>query len=172
MTAAWKCFGSRPFGLDLKSTALCSRRRPPRWTQTGWTEDFSPEARLVPSHNPISSNTHSTAINKPEACPLRSARALQSSGRHRDFCLIKYHSTTVEVKANFTNCPVGHWKGVWAAWTLYKAVQVRYPTVFRSIGQPKNESASEQDDLYQPQDCCSVTWPRSRGRPQTRISVT
>lgn len=98
--------------LPSAPAAVCYS--PPRWTPSGWEEEFSPEASLAPSHNPISSNTHSSAINKLEACPLRSTRALQSSSRHWDFCLIKYHSTAVEVKANFKYCQQRCWKSAWA----------------------------------------------------------
>lgn len=77
---------------------------PPRWAQSGWEEELSPEASLAPSHSPISSDTHSRAINKLEACPLRSARALQSSSRHRDYRLIPHHSTVAEVRADMRYC--------------------------------------------------------------------
>lgn len=41
---------------------------PPRWAPSGWEEESSSKANtsLAPSHSPISSDTHSSAINKLE----------------------------------------------------------------------------------------------------------
>ena len=100
---------------------------PPRWVQSGWEAESSPETSLAPSHSPISSDTHGSAIYKLEACPLRSTRALQSSSRHWDYRLITSHSTAVEVKADFKYCQKWCWKEPEQygsqSWKLYKVSQ-------------------------------------------------
>lgn len=155
--AAWKCFGSsarlqihRPLPPPLSAS-------PPRWVQSGWDEDSSPKANtsLAPSHSPISSDTHSGAINKLEACPLRSTRALQSSSRHWDYSLITHHSTAVEVKADLKYRQQWCWKGAWAVWNpVFQAGRVRYRETFLQLD-GHNLSALEQDNLYQLQGCGS-----------------
>lgn len=66
--AEWKCFGSSPFGPYYKSTAFCPHHclLLLQDEQSG-LEEASPlkeNTNLAPSHSPISSNTHSWAINK------------------------------------------------------------------------------------------------------------
>lgn len=75
-------------GLQMHRSLLLPAL-PPRWTlvQSGlvWRKILPLRQTSPPCHNPISSNTHSRAKNKLEACPQRSSRALQSSRRHPDF---------------------------------------------------------------------------------------
>lgn len=98
--AAWKCFESSPFGLGCESTALRAPLHPPanptyptyptypthvcysllqdELSVAGRKENSAKANTSLPP-SPISSDTHSRAINKLAVCPLRSAGALQSS---------------------------------------------------------------------------------------------
>lgn len=123
---------------------------PPRWTlvQSGlvWRKILLLRQTSPPCHNPISSNTHSRAKNKLEACPQRSSRALQSSRRHPDFCPDKYHSAAAEM--NLSTADSGAESSAWCLQSsLVMVVEVLHRETSSRTGSATSQSKADHEPV-------------------------